>query len=635
MDVTYAQLKDAHKNRLESERGAVSDQLLRNHSSTLNTFLLHIGKTLESKVGTELLQGFEEAAAKFVSTTSPTNKKTAADKLSILRAWRATAESFTKKRKLRNAALASGVATPFQLELHVAIEKSGKQKKGLAREAAINNCTLHRWLNGTPPNDKTSVPAIHRLENSLGLERGYLEKLMPPPNRLPTPIARKEDAFSRRHSVNSRDRYFLLREHISEPLKNEWFEFIRYKTIESPIGLERSPLGRWQTLPPELCKPHLVKDPWIQPVPNEICATASRVFSSIRGFLGFLSRIPSPDGDIARGGVGLPLAEVQTLALFVIPEFVQGFLQYMKARAGNIAHTGHGVLAGFISTLVHPEYGYLLQQPERYKLIEKYAKDRSWDALCAEVMSICEKWQLASAGNKSRNPETPINLLLRLDAPLEPLFRAISDLDKTADKKAEGGVRKAKLKRNAMILALAIANPLRERTLTVTKYVAPGTDSEYESNLYKTDSGEWHLAFSKEHFKNRSSKKEDYDAPLPGWITKRLEEYLTKYRPLLIQKCHDCPWLFPSSQDGKMLSDLSGIINRTAQLYIPEVKRIRAHAVRHIVATDFLAKNPGQFDVVSQLLHDNFETVYQTYAHKKKDSAFKAYDEHMNRHYMK
>lgn len=84
-----------------------------------------------------------------------------------------------------------------------------------------------------------------------------------------------------------------------------------------------------------------------------------------------------------------------------------------------------------------------------------------------------------------------------------------------------------------------------------------------------------------------------------------------------------------------MLSDLSGVINRIAQLYIPEVKRIRAHAVRHIVATDFLAKNPGQFDVVSQLLHDNFETVYQTYAHKKKDSAFKAYDEHMNRNYLK
>lgn len=35
MDVTYAQLQDAHKTRLEAERGSVSTQLLRNHQSTL------------------------------------------------------------------------------------------------------------------------------------------------------------------------------------------------------------------------------------------------------------------------------------------------------------------------------------------------------------------------------------------------------------------------------------------------------------------------------------------------------------------------------------------------------------------------------------------------------------------------
>lgn len=634
MDVTYAQLQDAHKTRLVTERGSVSMQLLRNHNSTLNTFLSFLGMTSENKIGKEILDDFEESSAAFVAETCPTNKKTAADKLSILRAWKVTAESFNKRRKLRKAALALGVATAFQTELHEAIERSGKKKIDLAIEAGIDHSTLHRWLNGRPPND-TSVPSIHRIELALGLERGHLEANIPVIPRLPKIAVRRDDAYSKRHAANCQDRYFLLRENMSELLKQEWFEFLHYKTVECPIGLIRSTLGRWQSLHPDLVKPELAKNPWIRPTTNEVCATASRAFSSIRGFLGFLNRKPSPDGDSARGGLGLQLSDVQTISLFVIPEFVQAFFQYMKARSGGIVHTGHGVLAGFVSTLVHPEYGYLAQQPDRHHLIERYAKKRSWESMCAETMTLCDKWQEASVGNKSRNPEEPIHQILRMNDPLEPLFRAIVDLDALADNKAEGGVRKAKLKRNALLLALAIANPLRERTLTITKYVPVDMYSEHTTNLYKNEAGEWHLAFSKEHFKNRSSKKEDYDAPLPAWITERLEEYLSLYRPKLIQKDPDCVWLFPSSQDGEKLTDLSGVINRIAKHYVHEVRRLRAHAIRHIVATDYLAKNPGQFDVVSQLLHDTFETVYQTYAHKKKESAFNAYEEYIKRCYGK
>lgn len=633
MDVTYAQLQDAHKTRLEAERGSVSSQLLRNHNSTLGMFLGFLGKNSDSKMGKEFFDDFEKSSEEFVAKACPTNKKTAADKLSILRAWKATADTFKKRRKLRKAALALGVASAFQTELNEAIERSGKKKIDLVAEAGIDNGTLHRWLNGRAVNEK-SVPSIHRLELALELERGHLASIIPFTQRLPKVHVHREDGFSKRHAANCQDRYFLLREHMSAQLKDEWFEFLRYKTVECPIGLNRSSLGRWQTLHPDLVKPDLAKNPWIRPTTNEVCATASRVISSLRGFLGFLNRKPSVDGDTARGGLGLPLNDVQTMSLFVIPEFVQAFFQFMKARSGGIVHTGHSVLAGFISTLVHPEYGYLAQQPERYHLIERYSKKRSWDSLCAETLTLCTKWKEASVGNKSRNPEEPIHQLLRLNNPLEPLFRAIADLDSLAETKASGGVRKAQLKRNALLLALAIANPLRERTLTITKYIPDNVHSEHSSNLYHDDAGDWHLAFSKEHFKNRSSKKEDYDARLPGWIKKRLEEYLSLYRPKLIKNDADCIWLFPS-QKGEKLTDLSGVINRIAAHYVPEVRRMRAHAIRHIVATDYLAKNPGQFDVVSQLLHDTFETVYQTYAHKKKDSAFNAYEEHIERCYRK
>lgn len=633
MNVTYEQLKVAHKTRLESETASVSEQRLRNHYSALNKFLSFIGKTMDDTVGAELLSDFEVESAKFISATCPNNKKTAADKLSILRSWKKSAEQFNSRKKHRQAALALGVATAFQTQLHNAIKASGYHKTKLAEECGVDVSTLHRWLNGRPPQEQTSIPSIHRIEAALDLDRDTLVSLIPKPERLPTPVAKRLDAYSARHGKNTREHYMLRKESFSAELKDEWFQFLRYKTDECPIGLKRSKLGRWQTLPPDLASPELENDPWARPNSSEVCATAQRVFSSVRGYLGFLCWRRSPDGDIARGGLGLPMDDTQTIALFVIPELVQSFFQFMKARSDNIVHTGHAVLAGFITTLVHPEYGYLAQQPDKRRLVEKYAKGRTWEKLCEETMTVCRKWQEASRGNKSRSPEEPINAILRMESPLEPLFRAIADLDEYAEKMTPGGIKKAMAKRNALLLALAIANPLRERTLTVTKYVPADSDTTDETNLYKDDSGTWHLAFSKDHFKNRSAKNEDYDAPLPKWIQARLEEYLSIYRPRLVQRHPESPWLFPSNRDGGKLVDLSGVINRIAKHYVPEVRRMRAHAVRHIVATDYLARNPGQFDVVSQLLHDNFQTVYDTYAHKKKDSAFNAYEEHVNRFY--
>lgn len=634
MNFTYAQLQDAHKARLESERGTVSLQLIRNHNSTLNTYLTFLGKNLDSTVGHEFFDDFQVRAGEFVKQVCPTNNKTAADKLSILRALKQSAETFKKRKKIRQAALEIGVASEFQLELNKAIKTNDKNMTDLAAKVAIHVCTLHRWLNGTPPHETTSIPAIHRLERELKLERGHLERVMPTPTLLPLTVQRN-DAFTRRHGANVLDEYLVSYDDLTEEFRQEWFAFLAYKTIECPIGIVRSRKGRWQTLPLNMVKPPIAKDPWLRPTPSEACGTAQRALSSFRGFFGFLRRQPSPDGDLARGGMGLPLAEVQSIALFAVPEFVQGFFMFMKARSGDIVHTGHAVLAGLITTLVHPEYGYLVQKPEFFSRIEGYAKGRSWVTLCAETMVLCGKWQDASVGNKSRDPESPIHQLLRNKAPLVPLFRAIAELDAQAAKEPGGGVQQAKCKRNALLLALAIANPLRERTLTITKYVAPDTDSDHKTNLYQNDSGEWRLFFSKDHFKNRSTKNEDYDAPLPAMLSARINEYLTKYRPLLIRKNPLSPWLFPSSRDGDMLTDLSGVLNWIAKRYIPEVKRLRAHAIRHLVATDFLARNPGQYTVVAELLHDTLETVLATYAHCKKESSFKAHERHLNTYFNK
>jgi len=376
-------------------------------------------------------------------------------------------------------------------------------------------------------------------------------------------------------------------------------------------------------------KPHIAKDVWIQPTTGTASNTAQRAFVGIRAFLGFLRRPASLNGDIARGGLGLPVEQVQTLATFAVPEFVAAFLEFMKARSGGLVHTGHDVLCGFICGLLRPDVGYLWQQPELIQKIESYAKGMTWETLCAKTYALCEKWQVASVGNKSRDPKSSILQLLRLKSPLAPLVRAIRDLDAAAAKCSPGGVNQARTKRNALLLAMAIANPLRERTFTICKYVPPELPSDYETNLYETEAGEWRLRFSKGDFKNDGSKNEDYDAPLPAALNKRITEYLLEYRPVLIKGNPTCPWLFPSSQNGTRFTDLSCVVNTIAKRYIPEVIRLRAHALRHIVATDFLSSNPGQYTVVAELLHDKLETVLANYSHQRQETSFKAHEQHL------
>ncbi|MNY61287.1 hypothetical protein D3C86_1979510 [compost metagenome] len=70
-----------------------------------------------------------------------------------------------------------------------------------------------------------------------------------------------------------------------------------------------------------------------------------------------------------------------------------------------------------------------------------------------------------------------------------------------------------------------------------------------------------------------------------------------------------------------------------ARNFIPEVRRLRVHALRHIVATDFLRRNPGKYTLLAGLLHDTLATVLKTYAHGKTESAFRAHEENMKGFY--
>lgn len=98
---------------------------------------------------------------------------------------------------------------------------------------------------------------------------------------------------------------------------------------------------------------------------------------------------------------------------------------------------------------------------------------------------------------------------------------------------------------------------------------------------------------------------------------------------ILVRKNPEAPWLFVT-YGGEQLRELGAHISYLAKRYIPEVPRMGAHALRHLVATDYLARNPDCYAALAQLLHDELPTVLQNYAHKKLENAFKSHAASLN-----
>lgn len=622
LNTSYLQLIGVHEHNLSLISGPVPDQVLRNHKATLNAYLAFCNKTPESRVGREFTVDFMKQSRAFGDFIATGNRKTAADKLSILRSWRRTVDKHIRATMLKSMA---GHST-FHKELRMAILDSGQSLKEIAKAIYTPLRSLTGWYEGVTP-VYSAIPALRRLEKHLGMEQGFLESkiIFPSPDGKGGAVA-PPDRFEIRLRANLKDKYYVTPDMFTQSLRDEWFAFMKFKTCQHPIGLKRGTGARWRVLPSEKAGLYVLKQPLCQPEPGLICNSAHRNLQTLQGFLGFLTK--APGANRATSGLGLQLDQVATLAVFAIPEFVDGFFEFIKARSGNIVHNGHANPAGAISTLCRQTEGYLWQQPEFLSKVEAFAKGRSWHELCAQTQEVCRSWQLAAGGKKSRDPSVALQSLFALSEPLLPFKEAIKKLDLAAAAATPGSADQATYKRNAMILALSLFNPLRHRTLTLTKYIEPGRGSECFSNLYQAEDGQWWLRFEKGDFKNDESKNEDYNSPITRDLSSRIENYLQVYRPILVRNHPDAPWVFPT-RDGKQYGDIGGVISKIAKNYIPEVRRLRPHALRHIVATDFLRRNPGQYTLVAGLLHDTLDTVLKTYAHGKTESAFRAHEENM------
>jgi hypothetical protein len=602
---TYNQLID----RVQRETLAVknSKQQLANYTTTLNSYLAFIGKTTDSPVGPELSILFEDTCRRYCDSLG-LSRRTMLDRRSHLNKWRKAAEALRTEDGSQGPA-GSPQSSDFHELLRIAVAQTGQSTKGLAREVEMSFTTLGRWLRGAVPNTRAR-PSIHRLEKALGMRRGQLSEALSKLDKSSEPAQIEAQPIVYREELASRLKrpYFLPARDFSLELLAEVKTFYEYKTVRRP-ALKRSKGGKWAVYPSS----QRPDQPTVPFAPNTVCVTYGMFTAMLSSYLGYICLAP------AEGGMGRTRSEAQTIAWLAVPDAIEGFMTFLKARSNGLTHGGHDRIARQIRSLVQPATGYLTQQPGFAESLPSDVRPEDWDRMCAEARVTVTEWG-NDAVDISRDPSDPIAGLLALDDPLEPVIQAVSELDRLALAAPDGGYDEAGHKRDALLLSMLLVNPLRLRN-----YVSMSIFQNRAGYIYLSGS-QYRISIAKAGFKNgKSQGVQNYDVGIPAFLTARIAEYLEVYRTVLVGKNKDVGVLFPSRRSGRTYPKLGRHIHKLTKRLIPGCPGAGPHAFRHLVATVWLTKNPGDYLTVAELLNDRLATVMKHYAHLNKDDSLSRY----------
>jgi len=602
MNITYQELVKKLKTHfgVEAEGApAATPQSYRNHLSTLHSFLSFQGKTLESRVGLELGSAYEDRLGSYLSSIVVADR-TRRDRRLHLNLVR---------RLFEETKSGSGVAektTALSTTLRHALATEGIAPKTLAKQIAISPSTLRQWLRGSIPNQR-GIASLRRLEVALKLQRNALVNLMP---KINTEAHQTPSEISYRTQLRARvvDAYALPEREMSEELKNEWRAWFDSKT--SRISSERvKGERRWRLIPQE----KTLRCSSLAMSGDHSCPTADWALDRLRQCLGWMMR---PQGNY--GGGYLPEV-VQTLAWFACPGVIEGFLQFLTRRSLGVKHGGQAGFARFVNLLTRPNRGYLWRHPEiRYRLPKDIQPDseEGWRMLCSEATAIADAW-IRESSDRNRRPAEPIGALLESGQPLTPLLEVVEECERLAAAAFPGGVTEARHRRDALLVAFLLSNPLRLRTISTLTWTP-----DNQGDIYQSANGRWRARLSSVSMKNGEDelRRRPYDVEISDWVGEMMGVYIEEFRPVIL-KGVTSPYLFVARPTPKAWGSLDRCIFSLTQRFIPASLGFGPHSVRHIVATNWLTKHPNDFLTVAELLNDRLETVMAEYAHLKRDTS--------------
>lgn len=602
--VSYQNLLDIQDRQVL--QGAVKAQTAANRASVLRAFLNFNNLQLEDPVGHEFRASFSASSRDFTEHLAATGRapRNVSNTMAALRPWRAVVVSVDTER-----AMAGDNLPPFNLAFRSVLKETSVQK--LAGQLGIPRHMLYGWLKGKRPR-LSNVAHIHRVETFFGIERGELAVLagFAGGSHIPTTVGDSLPVGYRDGLAARTAFHYLLKPAEDSPLREQWKDFVRYKTDWEP-KLTRSNSAVWRTAPFEFRRETPAS--WAQYLDGVEIPTAKFAWTKTASYLGWLN-LPKE-----QSGAGLPTEDLHTLAWFAVKEHVAEYIRWMVKRNGNAYNGGTFEFIAMAMALLRNGAGYLCQQPEFMDTLPEACRGGNWEEMCRKTFSLLQalSTRYRQTRKQTRDPKEPIRHILELDNPMDMVADMVQRL--RADRPLGGAPwHEAVWARDVALIKMLVSNPLRLRNLATLTW-----REDNSGQLYQRADGSWWIRIDRGNFKNArgAACAQAYDMPVQKMAWGDLERYLKVFRLRLLKCASD--FVFVASQHGPWRrrpedpwTEMSVRIADLTRKYLWRCPGVGAHAFRHLVATSIIkASNMTDFKTAALVLNDHLSTVEKNYAH--------------------
>jgi integrase len=277
---------------------------------------------------------------------------------------------------------------------------------------------------------------------------------------------------------------------------------------------------------------------------------------------------------------GMEASTLDRLEVLLAPDVVKRGFEYLLSRRDGQSHASLAHLAQCLPTLARRI------------------------GLPAETVNKLKQYRQRLRIERHGMAECHLPTLRRFDDPA--VVEALVSLPQKLRAEAEGirhkGPRAAKLMQTAVAIELLLMAPVRISNLA-------SIEVSRHFVQVRVKPRQVHLQFPAQEVKNSKA----LEFPLPPDTMELVDLYRRDYCQLLAANCGD--FLFPGKRAGRSKGghSLSQQVSRT--VYKHTGLEMPAHRFRHAVGKIFLDRNPGQYEVVRQLLgHKNIKTTIEFYA---------------------
>ena len=585
-----------------------SNQEIKNVRSAVNSWCKSLKLLFNAPPNKEFFNGFEEFEKRYIDKqiSNGIKNSTYASRLSLIRSAR---RFYLGCQKIYSLPESFGKRLKHYLEISNYSLKSLWQHHLLKH---VDYSTLVNWIKEKYKPSPSKLFVVEIIERELEIPNAILTSTVRPERKSKRIFNGTE--YGQKISRSFRKSYCVW----TEQLETEFQGLLEFKTsFIPPLGMKRPKGSRWTGLNKDNIPP-----------------SALLVKRELAYFFGFCC-LPTDSLDPNMRGLGLNrnILSLTTLTDF---EAVEKFVTVFKVkRAGGKYNNGAISFIGTVNSLLRRETGYLFQKPE-LGINSGLSKDKkAWQRSCVNAfVKLTEiknsiKHEKLTGGDDfklGRDPKEPIREILAEQYPIKVIIKMVQEILSDAAKTTDGSVIQSVYYRDALLISLLQANPLRISMFSMMKL---------DENLVKKSDDSWWIKFNRQDFKNRQFLKDDFEARVPPELWEMIDNYVSLYRPRLAGS-HDSSYVFVHSKKevskykekfGFLPGGLSNIIKFRTMEYIPGCKGFGPHAFRHIVATDIIKNNPEYgFYLASIVLNDSIKTVQDNYSHLKTCELYDPYN---------